>query len=361
MLVSLRQWLLSLIIAFSFVLPAVAQDLPGSTNKTPPMPKILSQQTERGAQVRYLGRFETLDGWLVVRGGQPEFYYSTLDGKALVMGILFDAVNDKMLTNEQLTRLQMGNTGDMATLTRMVLENHGERDAAANENAAAQRDAAATPATPAPDAAAAPATGTTPAPAQTAPVAEPETATPPAPQSTPDASALAPNPDSANITEQGGLPNTPANTLYLDMMGANSVKIGTGTGPALYAFIDPNCPHCQHFIKDLRDNGFLGANGLSVHAVLVAFDQKSLRQAAYLLAAPNPGELLLRYIDGDAEALPAPETITTTGIAKNTQMMVKWGFEGTPVIVYRNAEKQIKIVRGRPLELKKLVQDLGGQ
>ncbi len=336
MSVFMRRWFLSLLFAFGLVLPAVAQDLPGSTAKTPPMPKILTQQADRGAQIRYLGRFETLDGWLVVRGGQPEFYYSTLDGKALVMGILFDAVNDKMLTNEQLTRLQMSNSGDMATLTRMVLENHNDRDTASNDAAAASRAAPVTPSNPVPT-----------------------TATPSAGAPVPSQAAPSQAADAQEIKNEGGLPNTPANTLYLDMMGANSVKVGKGNGPALYAFIDPNCPHCQQFLKDLQANGYLEEGGLSVHAVLVAFDQRSLAQAAYLLGAPNPGELLMRYVGGDAEALPTPDSISTTGIAKNTQMMVRWGFEGTPVIVYRNSAKQIKIVRGRPLDLKGLAQDLG--
>jgi len=309
----LRRFFLSFAVLAALAAPALAQSFPGADTQQaqPPTPKMLNDYSARGAQIRYLGRFQTLDGWLVIRNGNPEFYYSTQDGSAMVMGILFDPNTSQMLTNEQLARLQMNDRSDAATLTRMVLE--GEQKTGASAAATAPQPGAPIPPTPAPATA--------------------------DPNKTPSLS----------------------DRLYMDMVAANSVTVGQGTGKDIYIFLDPNCPHCQGFLQDMEKAGYMGPNGPTLHAVLVGFDAKSLVQAAYLLATPNPGDLLLRYAKGETTAIPAPNSITTTGIEKNVQMMTNWNFQGTPIIIYRDTMDKVKIVRGRPSDVQTLVKDLGAK
>ena len=64
-----------------------------------------------GAQIRYLGQDSGFDGWLTIKNGQEQYFYVLPDGKAFVMGILFDD-QGRALTVRQVQRLR-GEEGDL--------------------------------------------------------------------------------------------------------------------------------------------------------------------------------------------------------------------------------------------------------
>lgn len=94
--------------------PAHAQQ----QQKEPPMPAPIKTLAEQGAQVRYLGRHDSLDGWITIKNGQEQYFYATEDGKSLLMGLLFDT-SGKLVTLRQVKTLQENSDGkvlDMFTV-----------------------------------------------------------------------------------------------------------------------------------------------------------------------------------------------------------------------------------------------------
>lgn len=87
-----------------FALPVLAADKNADT-PLPEMPKPLQELVNQGAQVRYLGRDNGLDGWITVKNGQEQYFYVLPDKSAFIMGLLFNP-DGKLITVDQVHRLQ---------------------------------------------------------------------------------------------------------------------------------------------------------------------------------------------------------------------------------------------------------------
>jgi thiol:disulfide interchange protein DsbG len=272
------------LLSASAVRPAAAQDQPDT--RAPEMPAPIANLAADGAQVRFLGRELGLDGWLTIKRGQEQYFYVTPDGKAVLMGLLFNE-NGKLVTARQLARLQ----GDDRALLDMLAEDKpGGRDSAAGE--AHERSL-----------------------------------------------------------------KTPAERLMADVEDSNWIAIGSEKAPAIYVIADPQCPHCKSFLKDLQ-GPYVDTGKIQVRLIPVGLNERSEAQAAFLLAAPDAKSRWLRHLEGDEKALPAKEDINTQGAQMNLGLMQAWQFDATPMTVYRNAEGEIKIIRGRAGDIHTLYGDL---
>ena len=150
---------------------------------------------------------------------------------------------------------------------------------------------------------------------------------------------------------------TPGERMFADIEGSNWIPLGNLNAPVIYSFIDPNCPHCHEFITDLRKN-YIDKGLVQVRLIPVGFQQGSLAQAAFLIAAPNAPDLFLKHLDGDAGALPAKNDVSTQAVQKNMALMQSWKFNVTPLTTYRSRTGEVKIVRGRAKDVQALIADL---
>jgi hypothetical protein len=153
-------------------------------------------------------------------------------------------------------------------------------------------------------------------------------------------------------------PDGPAAKLYQEVQDANAVLLGKPGVPVFNAFLDPNCPHCQHFLRDTEQAVLAGK--IAIRVIPVAFEDKSRKQAAFVLAAGDGAIRLLAYAKGDASALPVPDGFATEGVENNTKILGKWDLLATPIIVYKTPKGDIKLIRGRPLDPKAAIADLTG-
>ncbi|MGB4057536.1 MAG: thioredoxin fold domain-containing protein [Alphaproteobacteria bacterium] len=153
---------------------------------------------------------------------------------------------------------------------------------------------------------------------------------------------------------------SPSEQLYADVEGANWIPLGEIGAPVAYAFIDPQCPHCHEFIKELRAN-YLDKGRIQLRIVPVGFKDETKAQAAYLLAAPNPAERWYKHMDGDASALPAKKELSDQGVQRNLAIMQSWQFSVTPMIIYRGKDNSVKLVKGRPKDLESFINDIGAR
>lgn len=153
---------------------------------------------------------------------------------------------------------------------------------------------------------------------------------------------------------------SPSEQLYADIESSNWIPLGEIGAPIAYAFIDPQCPHCHEFIKDLRA-GYLDKGRIQLRIIPVGFRDETRAQAAFLLATPNPQERWYKHMDGDETALPAKSEINDQGVQRNLAIMQSWQFTVTPMIVYRGKDNSVKLVKGRPKDLGAFVNDLGAR
>jgi thiol:disulfide interchange protein DsbG len=150
---------------------------------------------------------------------------------------------------------------------------------------------------------------------------------------------------------------TPSEQLYSDIENSNWIALGDVSAPAIYTFIDPQCPHCHNFLKDMKDN-FIGSGMVQVRVVPVGFRDDTLAQAAFLLAAPDPEERLYRHLEGDSSALPITKSVNKQGVQRNMAIMQSWKLDVTPISVYQAEDGSIKIIQGRVKDIPALLAEL---
>ncbi len=150
---------------------------------------------------------------------------------------------------------------------------------------------------------------------------------------------------------------SPAEQMFFEVENSNWIALGSSAAPVLYAFIDPQCPHCHDFIQKLRKD-YLDTGKVQLRVIPVGFREETAAQAAFLLAAPDPQARLMKHLDGDTSALPAKMELNQQGVQRNLAIMQSWNFTATPMIVYKARDDEVKLVRGQPKDLASLVKDL---
>ncbi len=150
---------------------------------------------------------------------------------------------------------------------------------------------------------------------------------------------------------------TPAERMFAEVENSNWIQFGQAGAPVIYSFMDPQCPHCHEFMKDMKD-GYIGKGLVQVRMIPVGFREETLAQAAFLLASPDPQERFYNHLDGDKSAIPAKSGTSTQGIQKNLALMQQWKFDVTPMTIYRGKDGKVKIVRGRAADMATILADL---
>ncbi|MEM6810930.1 MAG: thioredoxin domain-containing protein [Pseudomonadota bacterium] len=273
---------IALFLIFSFIPPAHSQEA------NPEVPEALQVLVDRGAQIRYLGSEHGMDGWITIFQGQEQYYYVTPDGKAFIMGLLFNK-DGEMVTIEQVRSLQ-AKGGDVIDL--LAIDNEQESLASVRS-------------------------------------------------------------ESNEAFEY----KTPAERMFEEVENSNYLSFGSSNAPVVYSFMDPQCPHCHDFMKDLR-NGYIENGLVQLRLIPVGFREETLAQSAFLLAAPDAEQRWYQHLDGDNSALPAKRDVNTRGVERNMMLMQNWNFDVTPMTIYRDREGKVKIIRGRASNMNEILADL---
>ena len=150
---------------------------------------------------------------------------------------------------------------------------------------------------------------------------------------------------------------TPAERMFADVENSNWIEFGSRDAPVIYSFMDPQCPHCHEFMKDMKA-AYIEKGLVRVRMIPVGFREETLAQSAFLLAAPDAKERWYNHLDGDTSALPAKAGTSTQGIQKNLALMQTWKFDVTPMTIYRGKDGKVKIIRGRAGNMADILADL---
>ncbi len=119
----------------------------------------------------------------------------------------------------------------------------------------------------------------------------------------------------------------------------------------IYTFTDPNCPYCNAFWRASRP--WVEAGKVQLRHVLVGIiKQDSPTKAAAILQASSPAQALAYNEQHHDQGGIKPAASVSPQVAKtlqqNLMLMTALGFQGTPAIVFKDAQGQVQTRSGMP-------------
>lgn len=121
----------------------------------------------------------------------------------------------------------------------------------------------------------------------------------------------------------------------------------------VYTFSDPNCPYCNRFWQNARP--WVDAGKVQLRHVMVGIiAEDSDEKAAAILGAELPGEALARnernFASGGIAAASSVSADLRGKLDANQRLMLELGFQGTPAILFRDADGLLQRRSGLPPE-----------
>lgn len=123
------------------------------------------------------------------------------------------------------------------------------------------------------------------------------------------------------------------------------------SGNVVYVFMEPNCGYCHLFWEASRP--YLETGKVEMRHILVSFlRETSAAKNAAILEAANPSALLAEheatFQQGGIEGIASPKESTIAALEGNNGLMRELGLQGTPAIVFKNADGKVEILKGMP-------------
>ncbi|MFL9585127.1 thiol:disulfide interchange protein DsbG [Stenotrophomonas sp. AB1(2024)] len=130
------------------------------------------------------------------------------------------------------------------------------------------------------------------------------------------------------------------------------VRDGRSDAPrVVYTFSDANCPYCHRFWEAARpwvDSGKVQLR----HVMVGVIREDSPAKAAAILGAPNPSAVFLQnehdFSKGGIKPAASIAPELANKLDANQVLMVELGFQGTPGILFRDAQGLVQRVSGMP-------------
>ena len=140
--------------------------------------------------------------------------------------------------------------------------------------------------------------------------------------------------------------------IWKRLDGSAWVRDGRADAPrVVYTFSDANCPYCHRFWEAARpwvDSGKVQLR----HVMVGVIREDSPAKAAAILGAPNPSAVFLQNEHDFSRGGIKPAATITPALANNLDanqvLMVELGFQGTPGILFHDAQGMVQRVSGMP-------------
>ncbi|MGH8053973.1 MAG: thiol:disulfide interchange protein DsbG [Stenotrophomonas sp.] len=119
----------------------------------------------------------------------------------------------------------------------------------------------------------------------------------------------------------------------------------------IYAFSDPNCPYCNHFWQAAQP--WVESGKVQIREILVGvIREDSANKAAAILGAKSPEAALLEnernFAKGGIKPLATVPVEVQAQLRANEALMLELGFQGTPGILFKDADGTVQMRSGMP-------------
>ncbi|HDS1039861.1 TPA: thiol:disulfide interchange protein DsbG [Stenotrophomonas maltophilia] len=140
--------------------------------------------------------------------------------------------------------------------------------------------------------------------------------------------------------------------MWSKLEGSAWVRDGKADAPrVVYTFSDANCPYCHKFWDAARP--WVDAGKVQLRHIMVGvIREDSPAKAAAILAARDPSAALLenehQFDQGGIKPLPNISREIAGKLDANQVLMIEMGFQGTPGILFQDADGIVQRLSGLP-------------
>lgn len=140
--------------------------------------------------------------------------------------------------------------------------------------------------------------------------------------------------------------------IWTKLEGSSWVRDGKADAPrVVYTFSDANCPYCHKFWEAARP--WVDAGKVQLRHVMVGvIREDSPTKAAAILSAKDPSAALLenerQFDHGGIKPLASLSREVANKLDANQMLMVEMGFQGTPGILFKDAQGNVQRRAGLP-------------
>ena len=130
------------------------------------------------------------------------------------------------------------------------------------------------------------------------------------------------------------------------------VRDGKADAPrVIYSFSDPNCPYCNRFWEAAQP--WVAAGKVQIRQILVGvIREDSANKAAAILGAALPEQALIQnerdFAKGGIKPLATVPAAVQAKLRANEALMLDLGFQGTPGILFKDADGTVQMRSGMP-------------
>lgn len=130
------------------------------------------------------------------------------------------------------------------------------------------------------------------------------------------------------------------------------VEGNPGAKRIVYVFVDTRCPYCHHLWR--QSQPFVKKGDVQIRDILVGvIAPESLPEAAGILDAKDPAGAW-NHNEQNFGKNPAPDRHASPAavdkVRANTALMQKLGFQGTPSLIWKDADGKIQTLQGMPAD-----------
>ena len=140
--------------------------------------------------------------------------------------------------------------------------------------------------------------------------------------------------------------------IWSQLEDSTWVADGADDAPrVVYTFSDPNCPFCNRFWQAARP--WVEAGKVQIRHVMVGvIKADSANKVAAILTAPSPSAMLARnereFAGGGIDGSATVPSRVRGQLDANQRLMHELGFQGTPGILFRDADGVVQRRAGMP-------------
>lgn len=292
--------LLSLSVSKAQEAPSIMELEYNSIIETAPNPENIvafSDFISQGVKFIYLGEKNSVDHWLSVQNGGMQIVSTTIDGKALIFGSIYDSKGNDIVL-DAITEV-FPNMGE-------VLYMHSKKNL---------RD-------------------------------------------TIDME-LEYFKQSAEIEQSKPKSDVPVDQLmWQSLEETYYIEKGNPIAPTVYVFTDIFCGHCEELENGLQQ--YIDRSLVNVRYIPIGvLSEDSVLAAIGIMSSADPKLAWDDYYDNKnyqvLKTTPTEEGISR--IEKNTLTFEKWKLRGTPSIFYKAKSGEVKFIYGQPSSIEELVND----
>lgn len=148
--------------------------------------------------------------------------------------------------------------------------------------------------------------------------------------------------------------------LWQDLQNLKTVDVGPADAPVVFIVVDPLCPFCGAYWKDL-DQALQNGAKLRVRFVLVGtISCESLTVAEQIYAADNPPDAWRKVHETENNPnLRLPTPAAADIVQNNQNFFTKWKLSIVPFTIYKSKTSEVRLIRAKPDSLNGLLSDIG--